>query len=199
MGDRIDAHFAPARALAGSLLAPPDKSISHRAALLGAFGEGTAAVSRYLDSADTRSSLAAVAALGATVRSGPAGPGALEVEIDGFGLRGASEPAGAIDVGNAGTLIRLLVGLLAGQRGREYVLDGDESIRQRPMGRVAEPLRAMGAAVRTAAGRDPRSRSRAGPCTRSTGRCRSHRRRSSHACCWPACSPRGGRPSASRR
>lgn len=155
MGDRIDAHFAPARALAGSLLAPPDKSISHRAALLGAFGEGTAAVSRYLDSADTRSSLAAVAALGATVRSGPAGPGALEVEIDGFGLRGASEPAGAIDVGNAGTLIRLLVGLLAGQRGREYVLDGDESIRQRPMGRVAEPLRAMGAAVRTAAGARP--------------------------------------------
>jgi len=157
VGDRVDAHFAPARSLAGSLLAPPDKSISHRAALLGAFGEGPARISRYLDSADTRSSLAAVAALGAAVRTEPGGPGALEVEIDGFGLRGASEPIGGpIDVGNAGTLIRLLAGLLAGQQGREFVLDGDESIRSRPMGRVAEPLGAMGADVRTAGdGRPP--------------------------------------------
>jgi 3-phosphoshikimate 1-carboxyvinyltransferase len=147
--ERVDAHFAPARSLTGALLAPPDKSVSHRAALLGGFGEGTARISRYLDSADTRSSLAAVAALGAAVRTEPGGSGALEVEIDGFGLRGATEPAGAIDVGNAGTLIRLLTGLLAGQEGREFVLDGDPSIRWRPMGRVAEPLAAMGATVET--------------------------------------------------
>ena len=157
MADRVDAHFAPARTLDGAVLAPPDKSISHRAALLGAFGDGTARISRYLDSADTRSTLAAVAALGAASTTGPGGPGALEVQIGGFGLRGAALPAGAtIDVGNAGTLIRLLAGLLAGQEGRDFVLDGDESIRSRPMGRVAEPLLAMGASVETAEeGRPP--------------------------------------------
>jgi len=159
VGGRVDAHFAPARRLAGTVVAPPDKSISHRAALLGAFGEGTARISRYLDAADTRSSLDAMVALGATVRREPseAGSGALEVEIEGFGLRGAAEPpGGTIDVGNAGTLIRLLAGLLAGQEGREFVLDGDASIRSRPMNRIAEPLAAMGAAVRTGAdGRPP--------------------------------------------
>ncbi|HWO48366.1 MAG TPA: 3-phosphoshikimate 1-carboxyvinyltransferase [Solirubrobacterales bacterium] len=156
MAERVDAHFAPAAALSGTIAAPPDKSISHRAALLGAFGEGTARISRYLDSADTRSSLAAVEALGATVRTESAGPGALDVEIAGFGLRGASEPAaGAIDVGNAGTLIRLLAGLLAGQEERSFVLDGDESIRTRPMGRIAEPLLAMNASVGTTGGGRP--------------------------------------------
>ena len=157
MADRVDAHFAPARTLDGAVLAPPDKSISHRAALLGAFGDGKARISRYLDSADTLSTLGAVTALGASVDTGPGGPGALEVEIGGFGLRGATPPAGAtIDAGNAGTLIRLLAGLLAGQEGRDFVLDGDESIRSRPMGRVAEPLLAMGASIETAeAGRPP--------------------------------------------
>ena len=156
MAERVDAHFAPAAALSGTIAAPPDKSISHRAALLGAFGEGKARISRYLDSADTRSSLAAVEALGATVRTESAGPGALDVEIAGFGLRGASEPAaGAIDVGNAGTLIRLLAGLLAGQEERSFVLDGDESIRTRPMGRIAEPLLAMNASVGTTGGGRP--------------------------------------------
>jgi len=156
VAERVDAHFAPAAALSGTIAAPPDKSISHRAALLGAFGEGTARISRYLDSADTRSSLAAVEALGATVRTESAGPGALDVEIAGFGLRGASEPAaGAIDVGNSGTLIRLLAGLLAGQEERSFVLDGDESIRTRPMGRIAEPLLAMNASVGTTGGGRP--------------------------------------------
>ena len=156
MAERVDAHFAPAAALSGTIAAPPDKSISHRAALLGAFGEGTARISRYLDSADTRSSLAAVEALGATVRTESAGPGALDVEIAGFGLRGASEPAaGTIDVGNSGTLIRLLAGLLAGQEERSFVLDGDESIRTRPMGRIAEPLLAMNASVGTTGGGRP--------------------------------------------
>lgn len=147
------ARFDPAP-VRGALEAPPDKSISHRAALLGAFGERRVRVSRYLDSADTRSSLAAVEALGARVDVLAADGGALEVEIAGFGLRGARPPAGggAIDVGNAGTLIRLLAGLLVGQRGHEFVLDGDESIRRRPMGRVAEPLAQMGAEVEPAPG-----------------------------------------------
>ncbi len=157
MGNGVDAHFAPAGSLTGRLLAPPDKSISHRAALLGAFGEGETRIGRYLDSADTRSSLAAAAALGATVGTELGGDGALSVTIEGFGLRGAAPPSGGmIDVGNAGTLIRLLAGLLAGQEGRRFVLDGDESIRARPMGRIAVPLAEMGAEVETAAdGRPP--------------------------------------------
>jgi 3-phosphoshikimate 1-carboxyvinyltransferase len=146
------ARFDPG-SVRGELTAPPDKSISHRAALLGGFGEGLVRVSRYLDSADTRSSLAAVEALGARVDVLAEADGGLEVEIGGFGLRGATAPAaGPIDAGNAGTLIRLLAGLLAGQEGREFVLDGDESIRRRPMGRVSEPLGLMGAAVEPAAG-----------------------------------------------
>ena len=145
--------FEPGARLRGDLRAPPDKSISHRAALLAGFGERTVRVSRYLDSADTRSSLAAVEALGARVDVLGAEAGGLEVEVAGFGLGGATEPAGRvpIDVGNAGTLIRLLTGLLAGQEGRDFVLDGDESIRGRPMNRIGEPLGAMGAAVETTA------------------------------------------------
>ena len=148
-GSSGDASFTPSGPVAGSLTAPPDKSISHRAALLGAFGDGTTRVSRYLDSADTRSSLAAVSSLGAGVTIEETGDEALDVTIEGFGLRGATPPGdgSAIDVGNAGTLIRLISGLLAGQPGGEFVLDGDESIRSRPMGRVVEPLASMGASV----------------------------------------------------
>ncbi|HET6831360.1 MAG TPA: 3-phosphoshikimate 1-carboxyvinyltransferase [Solirubrobacterales bacterium] len=156
MDRRVDAHFAPAGSLTGHLLAPPDKSISHRAALLGAFGEGVAQIAGYLDSADTRSSLAVMEVLGAAIEVIPGDrDGVLDVAIEGFGLGGARAPSEAIDVGNAGTLIRLLVGLLAGQEGRSFRLDGDESIRARPMARVAEPLRDMGAAVETAAGGRP--------------------------------------------
>ena len=151
------ARFDPSGPLTGSLTAPPDKSISHRAALLGAFGDGPVRVDRYLDSADTRSSLEAVASLGAGVEIHPAEPGTLEIEITGFGLRGASAPdAGeSIDVGNAGTLIRLVAGLLAGQEGRSFLLDGDASIRSRPMGRIARPLESMGARIETEDGRPP--------------------------------------------
>lgn len=156
MRGRVDAHFAAVGPPAGRLEAPPDKSISHRAALLGAFGDGSTRVSGYLDSADTRSTLSAIEALGAAVevRPGDRG-GALDVGIGGFGIAGAAEPVGAIDVGNAGTLIRLLAGLLAGQEGRGFRLDGDGSIRMRPMARIAEPLREMGAAVETAPGGRP--------------------------------------------
>jgi 3-phosphoshikimate 1-carboxyvinyltransferase len=156
MRTRVDAHFAPAGAPAGRLVAPPDKSISHRAALLGAFGEGTTRIGGYLDSADTRSSLAAMEALGAVVDAAPGDrDGALDVTIEGFGLTGAAEPADPIDAGNAGTLIRLLAGLLAGQEGRSFRLDGDASLRSRPMARIAEPLIAMGGSVATSAGRPP--------------------------------------------
>jgi 3-phosphoshikimate 1-carboxyvinyltransferase len=135
--------FEPPGPLRGSLRPPPDKSVSHRAALIAAMGEGETTIEGYLDAADTHSTLAAVEALGAGVH-GAAG-GAIEplLRIRGVGLHGAS-PA-RIDVGNAGTLLRLLPGWLAGQESGSWTLDGDESIRRRPVDRIVEPLRAMGA------------------------------------------------------
>ena len=142
--------FDPVGPLKGGLRAPADKSISHRAALLAAMGTRKVRISRYLDAADTRSTLETVARLGASVETG-AGEGGLVAEVEGIGLRGPA--AGAeLDVGNAGTLIRLLCGWLAGQLGASFTLDGDASIRGRPMGRVAEPLRRMGAKISTAEG-----------------------------------------------
>jgi 3-phosphoshikimate 1-carboxyvinyltransferase len=153
----VDSRFEPSGPLRGSLTAPPDKSISHRAALLAAFGDGRTRIGSFLDSADTRSSLAAVAALGARVEISEAGGEGLDVSIEGFGLRGARPTAigESIDVGNAGTLIRLLCGPLAGQGQGIFRLDGDESIRTRPMGRVATPLAEMGALIETADGGVP--------------------------------------------
>jgi len=142
----LNRRFAPAAGpLRGEVTAPPDKSLSHRAALVAAMGEGPVRISGYLDAADTRSTLAAVAALGARVRDGA---------VTGVGLRGA-RPA-AIDVGNAGTLLRLLPGWLAGQpAGARFSLDGDESIRRRPVDRVATPLARMGADLAAIEGRLP--------------------------------------------
>jgi len=129
--------FDPSGPLRGWLRPPADKSISHRAALIAAMGEGETEIGGYLDAADTRSTLAAVEALGAEVQIGE------RIRIRGAGLRGAG-PA-TIDVGNAGTLLRLLPGWLAGQPQGDWTLDGDDSIRRRPVDRIAVPLRAMGA------------------------------------------------------
>ncbi len=139
--------FAPSGPLRGTLRAPGDKSLSHRAALLGAMSADPVRVTGYLDAADTRSSLDAVRACGALVEEGA--PGALTIR--GPGLRNAL-PA-AIDVGNAGTLMRLLPAWLAGQGGGAWTLDGDDSIRRRPVDRVADPLRAMGARIDAREGR----------------------------------------------
>jgi len=145
--------FEPAP-LGGELRPPPDKSISHRAALVGAICKGPTRVSGYLDSADTRATLRAVEAVGAVVSQGDSDPnGGFFVEVQGVGLRGAS-PA-AIDVGNAGTLLRIMPGWLAGQPGGEWELDGDESIRRRPVDRIAEPLGGMGASIESRDGLPP--------------------------------------------
>jgi 3-phosphoshikimate 1-carboxyvinyltransferase len=154
--------FEPAGPLVGELRPPPDKSVSHRAALIGAMAEGPTRITGYLDSADTRATLRAVSAVGAEVREGDAdGHGGLFVEVEGIGLRGP-RPAG-IDVGNAGTLLRLMPGWLAGQAGGEWTLDGDESIRRRPVDRIAEPLGRMGADVECREGRLPPLRVRGSP------------------------------------
>jgi 3-phosphoshikimate 1-carboxyvinyltransferase len=140
----------PVPALVGHVAVPGDKSISHRAVLIGAISDGEARVAGFGRSADTEATIAAVRSLGAGVD---------EHDIDtltvhGVGLRGLSEPESPIDCGNAGTLMRLLPGILAGQRGR-FELVGDDSLSSRPMERVAEPLRRMGATVVTDAGHPP--------------------------------------------
>ena len=145
--------FDPAGPLRGSLRPPADKSISHRTALIAAMGEGETTIEGYLDSADTRSTLAAMVACGAEVEG--VGPDCVapELKIRGVGLRGAK--AASIDVGNAGTLLRLLPGWLAGQPQGRWTLDGDDSIRRRPVDRVAEPLGLMGARLSCREGRLP--------------------------------------------
>ncbi len=152
--------FEPAGPLRGSLRPPPDKSISHRAALIAAMGEGETSILGYLDSGDTRSTLAAVGALGAEV-DGVGAAIAPRLRVRGVGLRGARDAA--VDVGNAGTLLRLLPGWLAGQEAGTWTLDGDESIRRRPVDRIAAPLREMGARLRCRDGRLPPLRIDAAP------------------------------------
>jgi 3-phosphoshikimate 1-carboxyvinyltransferase len=142
--------FEPARGLSGQLRAPADKSISHRAALLGAMASEPVRIERYLHAADTTSTLRAVEALGALVEVRGE-----DVVVRGTGLREAREPEEPIDVGNAGTLMRLLPGWLAAQEGRSFTLDGDASIRRRPVDRIVEPLRRMGAELQASEGRFP--------------------------------------------
>jgi 3-phosphoshikimate 1-carboxyvinyltransferase len=139
--------FTPGAAVRGTLTPPPDKSLSHRAALLGAMSSEPVHVTNYLEAADTRSSLDAVKALGALVDER-----ADHMIIRGPGLRAATSGV-AIDVGNAGTLLRLLPGWLAGVEGGRWTLDGDESIRRRPVDRVANPLAEMGARLDARDGR----------------------------------------------
>jgi 3-phosphoshikimate 1-carboxyvinyltransferase len=146
----MNQRFEPARGLSGEVRAPADKSISHRAAILGAMASEPVRIEHYLHAADTTSTLNAVRALGALVEVHDD-----EVVVRGTGLRHASEPDGPIDVGNAGTLMRLLPGWLAAQDGCSFTLDGDQSIRRRPVDRIAEPLRQMGAELHATGGRFP--------------------------------------------
>jgi 3-phosphoshikimate 1-carboxyvinyltransferase len=139
----------PAAAVRGDIAVPGDKSISHRALLLAAIADGESEVRGFGVSEDTLATARALERLGAGV--------AVEgdrARVRGAGLRGLRAPGEAIDCGNAGTLLRLLPGILAGQEGR-FELVGDESLSRRPLERVAEPLRAMGATVETTGGHAP--------------------------------------------
>ncbi|HZN22407.1 MAG TPA: 3-phosphoshikimate 1-carboxyvinyltransferase [Gaiellaceae bacterium] len=140
----------PVPALVGHLAVPGDKSISHRAVLVGAIAEGETRILGFGRSADTESTIGAVRALGVEVLEDDVD----ELRVRGRGLRGLEAPAGAIDCGNAGTLMRILAGVLSGQRG-SFELVGDSSLSARPMERVAVPLRRMGAGVRTTDGHAP--------------------------------------------
>jgi 3-phosphoshikimate 1-carboxyvinyltransferase len=146
----VNVRFEPSGPLRGRVRPPADKSISHRAALIAAMASEPVHIRNFLDAEDTNSTLAAVGALGAIVEHR-----ADELVIRGGGMRNAQQPRGAIDVGNAGTLMRLLPGWLAFQPGMSFKLDGDASIRRRPIDRIAEPLRLLGAGVDARQGRFP--------------------------------------------
>jgi 3-phosphoshikimate 1-carboxyvinyltransferase len=138
----VNVRFEPVRRLRGEIEPPADKSISHRAAILGAMTAEPVRITNYLMADDTISTLNAMRALGALVEER-----ADELVIRGVGLREARVPEEPIDVGNAGTLMRLLPGWLAAQDGKAFPLDGDDSIRRRPVDRIREPLELMGARI----------------------------------------------------
>ena len=140
----------PAGTLVGHIAVPGDKSISHRAVLIGALADGETHVRGLGRSADTQSTIDAVRSLGVQVDDVAND----ELVVHGVGLRGLQALDAPIDAGNAGTLMRLLPGILAGQEGR-FELTGDESLRSRPMDRVAEPLKRMGARIETTNGKPP--------------------------------------------
>jgi 3-phosphoshikimate 1-carboxyvinyltransferase len=140
----------PATAVAGHIAVRGDKSISHRALLLGAGGEGETVVRGFGRAADTEATAGALRSLGVPVHDDDVDT----VRVNGVGLRGLRPMPAAIDCGNSGTTLRLLAGILAGQEGR-FELTGDESLRRRPVDRVAEPVAQMGARVETADGRPP--------------------------------------------
>ena len=147
----MNRRFEPSGSLRGSVTPPADKSISHRAALFGAMSDEPVAIRNYLYAEDTLSTLTALRVLGAAVDMQEG-----ELVVRGVGLRGALEATGGtLDVGNSGTLLRLLPGWLAGHPGGVWTLDGDESIRKRPVDRIVEPLALMGAAVEARDGRLP--------------------------------------------
>jgi 3-phosphoshikimate 1-carboxyvinyltransferase len=146
----VNIRFEPVSRLRGRLRPPPDKSISHRAALVGAMASEPVCIRNYLHAADTEATLDAIRALGAIVERRDS-----ELVIRGGGLRNVQPPTAPIYVGNAGTLMRLLPGWLSFQRGHAFTLDGDESIRRRPIDRIAEPLRLMGATIEAREGRYP--------------------------------------------
>lgn len=129
---------------------PGDKSISHRSLMLGGIASGMTQVRGFLDSADCLATLTALQGMGVQVDR----KDATSLTVHGKGIHGLQAPAGVLDMGNAGTAIRLSMGLLAGQKFTS-VLTGDASLQKRPMERVAAPLRLMGANISTTGGRPP--------------------------------------------
>lgn len=125
----------------GTISVPGDKSITHRAIILGSLAHGTTRVKGYLPSEDCLNTASAFRGMGIEVEERKD-----HLRIEGKGLRGLSEPSGLLDLGNSGTALRLLTGVLAGQNFFS-VVTGDESLRRRPMRRVVDPLRQMGAEI----------------------------------------------------
>lgn len=143
--------------LTGTIVVPGDKSISHRAIMLAALADGVSRIDGFLEGEDTRATAAAFAGMGVHIQT----PSPSQRIVHGVGLHGLQAPAASIDCGNAGTGMRLLAGLLAGQR-FDSVLVGDASLSRRPMGRVIDPLARMGALIDAEPGGLPPLRIRGG-------------------------------------
>ena len=150
MNARQDWRAARGTALHGELSVPGDKSISHRAIMFGALADGVTRIDGFLEGEDTRATAAIFARMGVRIEAPSDG---VRI-VHGVGLHGLQPPDGPLDCGNAGTAMRLLAGLLAGQR-FDSVLVGDESLSKRPMRRVIDPLQAMGAVIESEDGRAP--------------------------------------------
>jgi 3-phosphoshikimate 1-carboxyvinyltransferase len=146
----VDYLVQPGGKLTGRIRVPGDKSISHRSVMLGSLADGTTRVTGLLEGEDVLSTLGAFRAMGVRAE----GPERGRLVIHGVGLRGLTAPAHPLDMGNSGTAMRLMAGILAGQA-FDSELIGDESLSKRPMRRVAEPLGAMGAVIATADGGRP--------------------------------------------
>ncbi|MEZ5556877.1 3-phosphoshikimate 1-carboxyvinyltransferase [Haliea sp.] len=146
----MEFQLMPGGVISGEARVPGDKSISHRSIMLGALAEGTTRVSGFLEGEDALATVAAFRAMGVSIE----GPEEGRVVIHGVGLHGLQAPSGALDMGNSGTSIRLLSGLLAGQP-FDSELTGDVSLCKRPMGRVMDPLRLMGARIEGAGAGTP--------------------------------------------
>lgn len=136
--------------LKGTIRVPGDKSISHRSIMFGSLAEGTSHISGFLEGEDSLNTLRAFQAMGVNIE----GPVDGQVTIEGVGMSGLKKPEHALDVGNSGTSMRLLAGLLAGQQ-FDVELTGDASLAKRPMKRVTDPLAEMGAKVDAAEGGKP--------------------------------------------
>ena len=149
-GRTLRYRVAPVTRVGGALAVPGDKSISHRALLLAGISEGQTRVNGFLESADCLATMAALRALGVKIVQ----PGRDEVIVTGAGTAGLHASPAPLDMGNAGTAMRLSMGLLCG-RNFSSTLIGDDSLMQRPMERVAKPLRRMGARIDTLEGRPP--------------------------------------------
>lgn len=142
----MDIEITKSHGLRGELSVPGDKSISHRAIMLGALSEGTTEITNFLQGADCLSTIACFQSMGADIENSQK-----SVCIHGMGLHGLHKPQNMLDVGNSGTTARLLSGILAGQA-FTTALNGDASIRKRPMKRIMEPLSQMGADIRSLCG-----------------------------------------------
>jgi 3-phosphoshikimate 1-carboxyvinyltransferase len=140
--------------LRGIISVPGDKSISHRAVMLAALAEGTSIIRDWLPAGDTIATLEAFRTLGVTILVDEKSPQAWDLQIEGRGLHGLQPAAGALDCRNAGTCMRLLAGILAGQSFAS-VLDGSPQLRKRPMRRIIDPLSQMGATIRASEGKAP--------------------------------------------
>jgi 3-phosphoshikimate 1-carboxyvinyltransferase len=156
-GKRIDYRVAPGGVLQGRLRVAGDKSISHRSVMLGSLAEGVTHITGLLEGEDVLCTLAAFRAMGVQAKGSDQG----KLTIQGVGLNGLRPPAQPLDMGNSGTAMRLMAGILAGQT-FDSVLIGDESLSQRPMKRVADPLAQMGARIETNEGGRPPLRIRGG-------------------------------------